>query len=489
MIYYFNKGNKLYISRVEIKNNKNNKNNKMTKLGILPDDDTIYKLMMLKTKKDENSECLLWKGYSKDGYNEFSYKKNRIAVARFLYSYYNKDWDKKDVIRRTCKNMVCVNINHLCISSEIEINYDDEWNRLVKKSFVNENGCRIWTASVSQTSGYPKTRLRNTHYSVHRLSFLISRKLEKIPDTNDNGDRLIVRHLCNTILCFEPTHLEIGTFFQNNKDDKIKDGTFLLGEDHSRCKITNEIAKTIKHNTENLSIKEFAEKFELHESTIRKINSNTRWSHIPDKNGIVKSNKRKQEKYKNPNFQWTKEAIEIVKKKLIENTIISTVQSTLVTGKCILWNKALRPGNYGYFRVLNRIKPSHVWSYEMNTLTIVEKGLVVRHKCNVTLCCNFDHLEIGTNKQNALDCINTNNCSRISSIEKVMEIRSTYNLDDLNLEERCIKYGMKKGALRNIEKYKTFSHVIVLDVNLKFEGNSSAIKVNFSFDRYNKIVS
>jgi hypothetical protein len=35
--------------------------------------------------------------------------------------------------------------------------------------------------------------------------------------------------------------------------------------------------------------------------------------------------------------------------------------------------------------------------------SIVPPKLIVRHKCQRKLCCNPEHLELGTSKQNALD--------------------------------------------------------------------------------------
>lgn len=402
-----------------------------------------------------------------------------------MYSYHNKNWDKKNNIKKTCENSLCVNIDHLKLAIEIEINYENEWNRLIKKSIVNKNGCRLWTGCISQTNNYGKTRLRNEHYTVHRLSYLISRKLTQIPEIDENGNKLIVRHLCNVRLCFEPNHIELGTFFQNNKEDKIKDGTFLIGEKHHKSSIREKTAIDIKKSKNEYTIIERMKMFSVSRGIISTIDANKSWRHIPNKDGIIIENTEKQKIYKNNNFVWTQEFTNIVQEKLIENTIISEIQSLFVDDKCLLWTKAKNCGNYGYFRVSNRIKGSHIWSYEVNTQTLVSEGFVVRHKCNVRLCCNFNHLEIGTQKNNSLDCINTSSNSSISSIDKVIEIRSTYLIDNLTRKERCEKYYLKNNILRNIENYKTFSHVLVCDVNIKFNTNNS-INIVINFDRYNK---
>lgn len=57
---------------------------------------------------------------------------------------------------------------------------------------------------------------------------------------------------------------------------------------------------------------------------------------------------------------------------------------------------------YGYFRVGDKNRRAHRVAYEFANGQI-PKGLVVRHKCDNTRCCNPDHLEIGTQKDNVRD--------------------------------------------------------------------------------------
>lgn len=43
--------------------------------------------------------------------------------------------------------------------------------------------------------------------------------------------------MCKNKNCFELSHLELGTFKQNNYDDKIRDNTLLIGVKHPNCTI------------------------------------------------------------------------------------------------------------------------------------------------------------------------------------------------------------------------------------------------------------
>ncbi len=68
---------------------------------------------------------------------------------------------------------------------------------------------------------------------------------------------------------------------------------------------------------------------------------------------------------------------------------------------CMLW-KGHTNGQYGMFHTQGKGHPAHRFAYMMKHGPIIE-GMVVRHKCDVRLCVNVDHLEIGTHKDNCRD--------------------------------------------------------------------------------------
>lgn len=71
------------------------------------------------------------------------------------------------------------------------------------------------------------------------------------------------------------------------------------------------------------------------------------------------------------------------------------------TNDCIYWGGAVC-GDYGRVGVKGKTYLAHRWSYIMKHGEI-PKGLIVRHKCDVPLCVNPDHLELGTHKDNSRD--------------------------------------------------------------------------------------
>lgn len=71
---------------------------------------------------------------------------------------------------------------------------------------------------------------------------------------------------------------------------------------------------------------------------------------------------------------------------------------------CWLWDGEVLKG-YGTHRLDNKQRPVHRLAWEEANGPI-PKGLFVCHHCDVKLCCNPDHLFLGTAKDNATDLYN-----------------------------------------------------------------------------------
>lgn len=73
--------------------------------------------------------------------------------------------------------------------------------------------------------------------------------------------------------------------------------------------------------------------------------------------------------------------------------------------KCWNWNKSVTSAGYGQLTRNGRYWTTH--RYVMTCMYgPIPQGLVVRHKCNNTKCCNPDHLIFGTPKDNWWDSEN-----------------------------------------------------------------------------------
>lgn len=72
--------------------------------------------------------------------------------------------------------------------------------------------------------------------------------------------------------------------------------------------------------------------------------------------------------------------------------------------ECWLWQASVDRHGYGRFSVNGRTGRAHRRAWELVHGTI-PAGLVVRHRCDVPLCCNPAHLEVGTVAENARDMV------------------------------------------------------------------------------------
>lgn len=79
---------------------------------------------------------------------------------------------------------------------------------------------------------------------------------------------------------------------------------------------------------------------------------------------------------------------------------------------CWLWTGALLKGTgYGQFRNGRRVLKAHRYSYELHCGAFPD-GQVSRHKCDVRVCVNPDHLQPGSHADNSRDMVERGRCPR-----------------------------------------------------------------------------
>jgi hypothetical protein len=117
---------------------------------------------------------------------------------------------------------------------------------------------------------------------------------------------------------------------------------------------------------------------------------------------------------------------------------------------CWLWNASVHTNGYGKFSAgLGKNggwENAHRVSYRLTKGEIPE-GLVVRHKCDVRLCVNPDHLELGTKSDNAQDMMKRGR-NRYINHPKPGETNPMSKLSDAQRSE--IRDQLRAGAVRRI---------------------------------------
>jgi hypothetical protein len=78
-------------------------------------------------------------------------------------------------------------------------------------------------------------------------------------------------------------------------------------------------------------------------------------------------------------------------------------RTTIDAGGCWIWSGGVSSKGYGEFSYRNRKMRTHRFSYQFFRGEI-PTGMLVCHTCDNRRCWNPDHLWIGTDKDNMVDC-------------------------------------------------------------------------------------
>lgn len=291
----------------------------------------------------------------------------------------------------------------------------------------------------------------------HRIVYIIKNNGgEPIPSHDENGDPLVIRHMCNERSCVNPEHLKLGTMSENSHDDRIVAGTMLHGAKNSNTTITEELARKIKHSKRGREDPDYttqeqrANFFGTSLSVVESIDRNKSWAYLPDRNGVIKSNhdlrlqvrKRARMAKAEP---WTDQdfvdAGEKIKKHVVESD--EGKSGEMPPGMCWIWQLSKSRG-YGNVSFKRRTSRSHILSCEVKHKRRAQKGEIVRHLCDNTVCCNPNHLVFGSPKDNSRDMV-VHGTSKTFKLDpdKVRLIRASKKTN----AELAEKYGVKMQAI------------------------------------------
>ena len=130
---------------------------------------------------------------------------------------------------------------------------------------------------------------------------------------------------------------------------------------------------------------------------------------------------------------------------------------------CWLWEGPVF--NNGYGRIGCPYKAAHRLSFEVFNGPIPE-GMVIRHKCDVPLCVNPEHLEYGTAADNVADKIARSRQARGKQIaravltdEEVLSIRAAIQAGQKKASSLARDYGVTVSAIRHVVARRSWKHI------------------------------
>lgn len=353
--------------------------------------------------------CHIWGGtliHGKIPCLRQSHTKN-VCISRFLWTRNNDDFNPYSKrLGKTCGEGKCINVDHFqLVDKKKEFDRHHSWELLLRKA-TKRGDCLVLKSGPER---YGSTGLAGTSMSSHRASYILNKNDgEPIPSEDEDGNRLVIRHLCHTPGCIAPDHLELGTQIVNSFEDKIASGTLMRGEQSPVSKITESVAQHIKDSfrgvghPEYLTKKKRAEMFGTTLKTVASIDENRSWAHLPNRFGVVKSNdelrcQARKSKRNARLMTWSDQDFADAAKMIAQNCKeLQGEVGTFPPGPCRVWNLCTDCHGYGSACFKGRQTKSHRLSLEAKHKRFAAPGEVVQHLCANILCCNTEHLCFGT---------------------------------------------------------------------------------------------
>jgi hypothetical protein len=131
---------------------------------------------------------------------------------------------------------------------------------------------------------------------------------------------------------------------------------------------------------------------------------------------------------------------------------------------CWEWSGTRHPFGYGRITMDGKTTFAHRASWVIHRGPVPE-GLFVRHKCDNPPCCNPDHLELGTAKQNMEDKCARGRAARGVNVgmgklldEDVLAIRRVY-LEGVGRSELARRYGVNRSVITRVINRKSHAYL------------------------------
>lgn len=142
--------------------------------------------------------------------------------------------------------------------------------------------------------------------------------------------------------------------------------------------------------------------------------------------------------------------------KITEKIIKRFFSKVTVAAGCWLWNAAKSKHGYGSFCVLGKTFRAHRISWVIKNGDILD-NLFVLHKCDNPSCVNPEHLFLGTQKDNIIDCVNKGRNAR-GNVHPKSKLTNEQVLKIKALKNKCTAiaiariFGVDRSTINQIHR-------------------------------------
>lgn len=151
------------------------------------------------------------------------------------------------------------------------------------------------------------------------------------------------------------------------------------------------------------------------------------------------------------------------------NRFWSKVGFTANPNCCWEYNGTVNERGYGYIDLIHEDKRQKFKAHRLSYFLTNKKdpvGYVVMHNCDNRKCCNPNHLELGSDKNNLEDCkkkgrnnIGEKNGQAVRTKEQVLEIRKLFSDGIMSRHEIANKFKIPYNSVVSIILRRDWKHI------------------------------